>query len=104
MILEGESQPGNDDCAPGKPAPTFFRSRVAEFGPIVKQLGEAKGYCFVGLDLSGVNMFFVRADVERGDLAVVGLAEAFAQCREPGAAIEPTMIADAIGCGLLVRP
>jgi hypothetical protein len=70
----------------------------------LKELGESKGYCFLGVDTSGVNMFFVRADVPRGDLAVVELAQAFAECTAPAAAIGPAVIAEALARGLLVRP
>lgn len=69
----------------------------------LKELGEAKGYRFVGVDSSGVNMFFVRSDIHRGDLAAVGLAQGFAGCREPIAGIAPSIVADALACGLLVR-
>jgi len=41
------------------------------------KLGERKGYDLIGTDHLGVNAFFIRRDVPKGDLSVVGSDEAY---------------------------
>jgi hypothetical protein len=76
------------------------------------ELGAAKGYRFLGSDSSGVNMFFLRADIATPDLAAVDLAQgferaferAFARSTRPPETVAPEIVAQALECGLLVRP
>jgi hypothetical protein len=72
------------------------------------ELGAAKGYRFLGADSSGVNMFFLRADIAAPNLVSVDLAQAFerafARSKKPPDIVAPEIIVRALGRGLLVRP
>jgi hypothetical protein len=110
VIIETTRSLGLDEAltqaldAPRKTLSDPVLSRCQGASPLaLKRLGDAKGYRFIGVDSSGVNMFFIRSDIECPDIPASGLSESFARCREPAISIEPTTIADAVDRGLLIR-
>jgi hypothetical protein len=87
VIVEYNSVFGNDRAITVPYYPSFNRTRAHYsnlfFGASLKalvQLGELKGYCFIGCNSNGNNAYFVRKDKIK-DLAVKSIKEGYVASR-----------------------